>query len=179
VIERLSRLEIKPERHPFFCQWELTCRCNLRCVMCYTDCNNRPEKVREELSTVEILRILDELKAEGCLELCLTGGEPMARPDFFTIYEKARGDGFLVTLFTNGTVLDERSADRLAALPPDRVEISLHGVTAKTFEAVTAGPGSFEKCLRGIRLLREREVAVGVKANAMTHNEDEVLEVNA
>src|SRR5881396_2360482 len=73
-------------RVPLTGQWELTCRCNLRCVMCYTDCFNHPENIRNELSTSEIIRIMDELAEAGCVELCLTGGEPLARPDFFDIY---------------------------------------------------------------------------------------------
>jgi molybdenum cofactor biosynthesis enzyme MoaA len=177
VIEPLRLFELKPERYPFLCQWELTCRCNLHCVMCYTDCFNTPEKIRQELSTAEIFKIMDELREAGVAELCLTGGEPLARPDFFPIYERARRAGFLVTLFTNGTLIDEKAADRLAELPPHRVEISLHGVSKEVFEAVTAGPGSFEKCLRGARLLRERGISLVLKATAMTLNASEIVDV--
>src|SRR5690348_14825719 len=97
-------IEIKRERYPLFCQWEITCRCNLRCVMCYTDCFNTPEKIRTELSTAEIFRIMDELREAGGTEICFTGGEPLARPDFFEIYERAILSGFLVTVFSNGTL---------------------------------------------------------------------------
>jgi MoaA/NifB/PqqE/SkfB family radical SAM enzyme len=179
VIESLRVLTVKPERYPFQCQWELTCRCNLHCVMCYTDCFNTPDKVRRELSTTEIFRIMDELREAGVVELCLTGGEPLARPDFFAIYERARRAGFLVTVFTNGTLIDEKAADRFAALPPHRVEISLHGITKETFEAVTAGAGSFDKCLRGVRLLRERNIELVLKATPMTLNENEILAAKA
>jgi len=116
-------------RFPWSCQWELTCRCNLRCVMCYTDCFNRPDKIQDELPTNEIIRIMDELAEAGCLELCLTGGEPLARQDFFEIYAHAKQKGFLVTIFTNGTLITDVIADRLAALPPHRIEISFHGLT--------------------------------------------------
>lgn len=173
---KLSRL---PERFPLACQWELTCRCNLRCVMCYTDCRNNPDSVRRELTTAEIVRILDQLIEAGLLELCLTGGEPLARADFFEIYEYAVSRGLLVTLFTNGTLITESVADRLAALPPHRVEISLHGTTAGTFEQVTQGAGSHARCMDAIRLLLARRIPLLMKTTALTLNRNEILAVKA
>jgi MoaA/NifB/PqqE/SkfB family radical SAM enzyme len=172
-----ERLPSLPEQYPLSCQWEITCRCNLRCIMCYTDCFNRPDWVREELTTEAIRRIMDELAEAGCIELGLTGGEPLARPDFFEIYEHAKMSGFLVTLLTNGTLITEEVADRLAALPPDRVEISLHGMTERTFDRVTRGRGSFARCMRAIGLLRDRKIPLLLKTMAMTVNKDEVLAI--
>jgi MoaA/NifB/PqqE/SkfB family radical SAM enzyme len=169
-------LRVVPERYPLSCQWEITCRCNLRCVMCYTDCFNRPEKIRTELATPEILRIMDEIADAGCVELCLTGGEPLARPDFFRIYEHAKARGLLVTIFTNGTLITDEIADRLAALPPQRVEISLHGLRETTFEAITQGQGSFQRCRNAIQLLLDRGIPLLLKTTAMSLNRDEILE---
>lgn len=166
-----------PERFPLACQWEITCRCNLRCVMCYTDCYNHPQYIQKELSTHEIIRIMDELKAEGCLELTLTGGEPMARPDFFEIYEHAKTSGFLITIFTNGTLMTQDAADRFARLPPHRVEISLHGLTELTFEGITQGKGSYRRCMKAIHLLLERRIPLTLKTTAMSANKDEILEI--
>ncbi len=170
-------LHLAPERYPLFCQWEITCRCNLHCVMCYTDCFNRPDKIRTELATTEIIRIMDELAEAGCAELCLTGGEPLARSDFFHIYEHAKTNGFLVTIFTNGTLITEEIADRLATMPPYRIEISLHGMREDTFERITQGKGSFSRCLQAIRLLLERRLPLVLKTTAMTLNRDEILEI--
>jgi MoaA/NifB/PqqE/SkfB family radical SAM enzyme len=172
--DKLSHL---PERFPYSCQWEITCRCNLHCVMCYTDCFNRPDAIRQELTTVEILRIMDELAEAGTLELCLTGGEPLARPDFFLLYEHAIRCGFLVTVFSNGTLITEAHANRFAALPPHRIEISLHGTTRETFERITQGQGSYDRCLQAIRLLLDRQIPLVLKSTAMTLNEREILDV--
>lgn len=174
---RADKLPQLPERFPVACQWEITCRCNLRCVMCYTDCFNRPEFVRQELTTSEILRIMDELAEAGTLELCLTGGEPMARTDFFDIYEHAVRTGFLVTVFTNGTLVTETHADRFAALPPHRIEISLHGATPETFERITQGRGSHDRCLNAVKLLLDRHVPLALKTTAMTLNRHEILAI--
>lgn len=174
---RRDNLQHLPDHFPLSCQWEMTCRCNLHCVMCYTDCYNRMDKISEELATAEILRIMDELADAGCLELCLTGGEPLARPDFFTLYEHAVAKGFLITLFSNGTLITKSVADRLAAFPPHRVEISLHGFTRQTFEAITQGRDSYGRCMNAIRLLMERRVPLVLKTTAMNLNRQEILDI--
>ena len=172
-----DKLRHLPDRFPLTCQWEITCRCNLHCVICYTDCFNRPELVRRELSTHEILRIMEELADAGTLELCLTGGEPLARPDFFQIYERAIRRGFLVTVFTNGTLITDDEADRFAAMPPQRIEISLHGSTSETFERVTQGRGSYDRCLTAVRLLLKRRLPLALKTTALSVNRHEILAI--
>ena len=174
VQDKLTHL---PERFPYSCQWEITCRCNLHCVMCYTDCLNRPDAIRQELATKDILRIMDELAEAGTLELCLTGGEPLARPDFFQLYEHAICCGFLVTVFSNGTLITEAHADRFATLRPHCIEISLHGITRETFERITLGQGSYDRCLQAIGLLLERQIPLVLKSTAMTLNQEEILDI--
>ncbi len=164
-------------RFPLSGQWELTCRCNLHCVMCYTDCFNTPELIREELSFPEIIRIMDEMYEAGCLELCLTGGEPLARKDFLEIYTYAKQKGFLLTVFTNGTLLTEKIADYWVLYPPSMIEISFHGLTQQSFEQITQGVGSYERCLAGIRLILERNLPLTLKTTGMTVNRDELLKI--
>ena len=171
--------KLKGQRFPLYGQWELTCRCNLRCVMCYTDCFNTPDRLRQELSFHEIIRIMDEIHEAGCLELTLTGGEPLARKDFLDIYAHAKQKGFLVTVFTNGTLLTEKIANYWVHYPPSMIEISLHGMTAWSFERITQGPGSYERCLEGIRLTLERHLPLTLKTTGMTVNRDEILMIKA
>ena len=172
-----GKLNHLPKRFPVSCQWEITCRCNLHCVMCYTDCFNRPDFIRQELTTPDILRIMDEMADAGTLELCLTGGEPLVRPDFFHIYEHAIRCGFLVTVFTNGTLITEAAADRFAMLRPHQIEISLHGLTSETFERITQGTGSYHRCFDGIGLLIDRQIPLTLKSTAMTLNQHEILAI--
>jgi MoaA/NifB/PqqE/SkfB family radical SAM enzyme len=176
--ERVSQ-ELAGGRFPLSGQWEITCRCNLRCVMCYTDCFNNPEMIRQELSFPEIIRIMDEIQEAGCLELCLTGGEPLARKDFLDIYTYAKQKGFLVTVFTNGTLITEKIADYWVQYLPSMIEISLHGFTKASFEQITQGPVSYERCLAGIRLILERKLPLTLKSVGMTMNRDEILKIKA
>ena len=154
---------------------EISNRCPLECVHCY---NNLPmgdvSARKRELTTEEHYRLLDELAELGCLWLLFTGGEIFARHDFLDIYRYARRRGFLVTLFTNGTLITERIADELAALRPFSIEITLYGRTKATYESLTGIPGSFEKCIRGIHLLLERNLPLKLKTVALTINKHEI-----
>ncbi len=171
----LSRLP--DERFPWAGQWELTCRCNLKCLMCYTDCSNTPERIRQELATPEIFRILDELQEAGCVELTFTGGEPLSRPDFRAIYERAHHLGFLITVFTNGTLITEEIGDLWVQARPKTVEISVHGISPTGFDGVTQVSGSLERCLRGIQLLRARQINLVLKTVGLTVNQKEILAI--
>ena len=160
-------------------QIELTYGCNLHCVHCYTDCFNRPELIRREMSYERVTRILDQLAEAGCLWVCFTGGEIFLRKDFLDIYGYAKQKGFLVTLFTNGTLITEAIADYLNTHPPFCIDISCHGATEKTFDRVTQVKGSFHRFLKGIRLLLERGLPIKIKTKAMTLNRDELAQIKA
>src|SRR5438093_8084916 len=174
--ERFSQ-RLSGGRFPLSGQWEITCRCNLRCIMCYTDCFNSPEMIQQELNLPEIVRIMDEIQEAGCLELCLTGGEPLARRDFLDIYTYAKQIGFLVTVFTNGTLITPKIADYWVQYPPAMIEISFHGLTEQSFDQITQGPGSYARCLEGIGLIRERNLPLMLKTTGMTINRHEVLKI--
>src|SRR5437867_9457027 len=160
-------------------QIELTYGCNLHCVHCYTDCYNRPDLIKQELCYEEVIRILDQLAAEGCLWVCFTGGEIFVRKDFLDIYAYAKQKGFLITLFTNGTLFTEAIADYLKEQPPFSIEISCHGATEETFDRITQVKGSFQRFLKGIRLLVERGLPIKIKTKAMILNRQELDQIKA
>ncbi|HYO77189.1 MAG TPA: radical SAM protein, partial [Thermoanaerobaculia bacterium] len=175
VFSRAVHDEVNPLRIPVNGTIEITNRCPLECAHCY---NNLPMNDagarRRELSTEEHKRLLDELADLGCLWLLYSGGEIFARADFLEIYSYARSKGFLITLFTNATLITERVADFLAANPPFDIEVTLYGRTKATYESLTGIPGSFEKCIRGIHLLLERKLPLKLKTVALTINKHEL-----
>ena len=122
-------------------------------------------------------RLLDEMADAGCLWLLYSGGEIFARPDFLDIYRHAKRRGFIVTLFTNGILINERIADVLAEWRPFSIEITLYGRTRETYERLTGVPGSFDRCMRGIRLLRERGLPLTLKTVAVSINKHEVWDM--
>jgi radical SAM protein with 4Fe4S-binding SPASM domain len=165
------------QRLPFSGSVELTFRCNLRCAHCYVADGNNPGAIQHELTTGEWRGIFDQIAGEGCLWLLLTGGEPLTRPDFLDLYMHAKRKGFLLTLFTNGTLFTPRLADSLAEWPPFAVEITLYGRTQATYERVTGVPGSHARCMRGIELLMERGLPLKLKTVLMTHNKHELEDI--
>jgi radical SAM protein with 4Fe4S-binding SPASM domain len=102
--------------------------------------------------------------------LLLTGGEVFLRPDFFEIYDPLTRMGLVLSLFTNGTLITDEIAARLAQAPPSTIEITLYGATAATYEAVTGIPGSFAACCAGIEALVARGVPLGLKTTITRHN---------
>lgn len=80
-------------------------------------------------------------------------------------------------MFSNGTLITEAHADHSAALRPHRIEISLHGMTRVTFERITLGQGSYDRCLQAVKLLLDRHIPLVLKSTAMTLNQQEILDI--
>ena len=164
------------QRAPMQVSIEVTRRCPLECQHCYNNLPMGDQDARSrEMTTEEHFRMLDELVEMGCFWLLYTGGEIFARKDFLEIYTYAKQKGFLITLFTNGTLINEKIADYLLEFPPLAIEITLYGRTKETYETLTQIPGSYERCLRGIKLLRERGLPLKLKTVATSINKHEVL----
>src|ERR1700723_4035133 len=166
------------QRVPMQVSIEVTRRCPLECQHCYNNLPMGDQDARSrEMSTEEHFRMLDELAEMGCFWLLYTGGEIFARKDFLEIYTEAKKRGFLITLFTNGTMINERIADHLAQYRPFAIEITLYGATRETYEALTQIPGSYDRCMRGIRMLLDRKLPLKLKTVPTTVNRHEVYEM--
>lgn len=150
--------------------WNLIRRCNLKCKHCYSI--SADVDFPGELSTGEVFRTMDDLKAAGVPALILSGGEPLLRPDIFAIAERSRSLGFSTSLSSNGALIDERLADRVAAAGFDYVGVSLDGIGA-THDRFRGEPGAFRASLRGVRLLVERGVKVGLRFTMTMDNRDQ------
>lgn len=164
------------QRAPLEAAIEVTRRCPLECLHCYNNLpmGDLPARNRE-MSKEEHMRLLDDLAELGTFWLLYSGGEIFARKDFLEIYTYAKKKGFLITLFTNGTLISEKIADYLVEWPPFSIEITLYGRTKETYEALTGITGSYERCLRGIENLRSRNLPLKLKTVATTINKHEVF----
>ena len=160
-------------------QLELTYRCNLHCRHCYTDPYNGKEFFPRELSVTEIHRLLGEMQDLGVMWLNLTGGDIFMHPDFFEIYEAANRQGFLLQLYTNGTLFTRAIIERLRQLPPFTIDISCHSVNEKRFDWFTQVPGSYRAFMRGMTLLRESGLPFTLKTKLMDWNKDELDDIRA
>jgi radical SAM protein with 4Fe4S-binding SPASM domain len=166
------------KRAPVEVSIEVTHRCPLNCLHCYNNLPMSDSAARKaELSLAEHCQLLDQLQDAGCLWILYTGGEIFGRKDFPDIYMEAKKRGFLVTLFTNGTLISASIADMLAEWRPFAVEVTLYGATRETYEALTQVPGSYDRCMRGIKLLKERGLPLKLKTVPTTINRHEVYEM--
>lgn len=163
----LSRLLVEAGKKaiPIEVSLELTHHCNFRCQHCYIPDFSAPDR----LTTERILELLDELAEMGTLYLTLTGGEMFLRRDWYPIAKRARTLGFSLRLFSNGATVDPEVADAIRELHA-AVEVSLYSMDPDVFERITQRQGSFAKTIRGIELLRERDVEVLLKIPMMVHN---------
>jgi radical SAM protein with 4Fe4S-binding SPASM domain len=167
---------------------ETTLACNIRCVHCYNFDRDQPRRAvpdgaateggcapeRPELSTDEILSLMGDVRAAGCLFLSLTGGEVFSHPDLFVFLERARGLNLAVQLLTNGTMLRPGVARRLAGYRNLMgVSVSLYGATAAVHDAITQVNGSFARTWAGVERLRAAGVTVRLKFIVMRQNAHE------
>lgn len=165
-------------RVPFVGMLELTSRCNLRCVHCYLGPQEEQHRKRAaELTTAEVFRLLDEMAEAGTLNLTITGGDPMMRPDFADIYRHARTRGLLVSVFCDGILVTDRIVELFRELPPSTVEVSIYGATAETYERITRVPGSYVKFVAGVRRLLDGGIRTAFKTVLMTLNRHELPEM--
>jgi len=150
---------------------ELTYRCNLDCFFCYNDLGLRGEPLRLE----QYYALFEDLARMGVLNLVLTGGEPLAHPDFFAIGGKARELGFVVRLKSNGHAVRGRFAERIKReVAPFVVELSLHGAGASTHDRQTRVPGSFERLLANIGEMQRVGLRLKLNSTLTRWNEDEI-----
>ncbi|MBK8907071.1 MAG: heme d1 biosynthesis radical SAM protein NirJ [Rhodospirillales bacterium] len=160
--ELLTPTPLGPRRNPPgpVVIWNLIRRCNLRCKHCYSI--SADIDFPGELSTGEIYRVMDDLKAFRVPVLILSGGEPLLRPDIFDISRRAKAMGFYVGLSSNGTLIDEANIAAIAAVGYDYVGVSLDGIGA-THDAFRGADGAFEASMRAVRLCRNHDLKVGVR----------------
>ena len=130
LVERAFRMRL-----PIACTLELTPLCNFDCRMCYVRLSGEELRGRGRLlSGSEWLRIAEEMKTAGVLFVLLTGGEPLLHPDFREIYRGLISMGMIVSVNTNGSLIDEEWADFFAENRPRRVNITLYGADEATYE---------------------------------------------
>ncbi|MCL5291501.1 MAG: radical SAM protein [Actinobacteria bacterium] len=165
-------------RNEFLIQWHLTERCNLSCRHCYQEGRTRTELPLDEIAGIlrAFTATFNAWKEEYGMvfqpRLQVTGGEPLIRRDLFDLLDFASESGFTLSLLTNGALVDDSTADAIAAREIDLVQISLEG-GSKTHDAVR-GAGAFEKATSAARRLSERGQFVSFNMTLSRLNAGEV-----
>jgi radical SAM protein with 4Fe4S-binding SPASM domain len=169
--------------------WDLTHRCNERCRHCFLPVSPPDDAAvaRRELTTGEALALIDQFAALGVLYVTFSGGEPLLRDDFFILAEHVRRRRLALRIYTNGTLLvaspaqpmGPDPADRLAALHPLAVEISLYAARPAVHDAITGVEGSWAATVAALRRLHARGVHTVCKTPLMRPNAAELPAIAA
>ena len=150
---------------PLSVHFDITYRCNERCVHCYLDHDDLGE-----MTTGEIEDVLDQLADAGVFFLALSGGEVLMRRDFFEIVEHARRRLFNVKIKTNGVMIREPEARRLRQLGVEQVQISVYSHRPEVHDGITKLPGSLRRTIEAIRFLKLQGLKVTMANVLMTAN---------
>ena len=169
LADHIRGLYRKPDLRQLFL--ELTLRCNEHCFHCGSNC--MPQS-REELSVDEYRRILEEVKEDFDLRrlyLCITGGEPLLRPEFFDILGYAHELGYRWGMTTNATLITREVAHRLAESGMLTVSVSIDGL-GETHDRLRGLPGGYDAAMRGIQNLIDEKAFQNVQVTTVVNHEN-------
>ncbi|HEY7290136.1 MAG TPA: radical SAM protein [Vicinamibacterales bacterium] len=170
----LVRERALAEGVPLAVHFDLTYRCNERCIHCYLDHDDHGE-----MTTDEVKGILEQLAAAGTLFLTFSGGELLLRRDFFELLEHARRLRFDVKIKTNAVLLKEPEAARIRALGVRQIQVSVYSHRPEVHDAITKVPGSLARTINAIRFLRAQGLNVIVANVLMRQNAGDQYGVRA
>ncbi len=156
--------------------FELTSRCTLDCKMCYIHKKENDKSViKKEKPTEWWLDLAEKAQKAGTLLLLLTGGECMLREDFEEIYLACKKMGFLVTVNTNATLIDEKKIELFKKNPPHRINITLYGTSKETYGNLCGMPEAFDRVVGAIKALKEAGINLKINYTVTPYNKDDVI----
>jgi len=147
--------------------WNVTRKCNLRCVHCYSHSEDR--NYAGELSYDEGITLIDDLARFGTPVILFSGGEPLVRPDVLELIQNAVDRGLRAVLSTNGTLITKMIAKKLKEIGLSYVGISLDGLDDR-HDAFRGVQGTFLKVMKAIRNCMEMELKVGLRFTITKRN---------
>ena len=159
--------------------FELTARCNFNCPMCYVHLSQEDIHARgKELTAAQWISLAEQAKDAGMMFALLTGGEPFVRKDFFEIYGAMKAMGLMVSINSNGSMIEGTIREKLLADPPFRINISLYGGCDETYRGM-CGQSVFHKVVDNIRALKEAGVDVRLNVSITPYNRQDLSDIFA
>lgn len=157
---------------PTLISWNVTYRCNLRCAHCYMDSGDGGGA--PELTTDEAKMLIDQVAQTGSPVLILSGGEPLLRDDIFEIAKYGSSRGLRMAIGTNGTLIGDRTAGRLAGAGIRKAAISLDSADPDTHDRFRGVTGAWERAVAGIEACRDAGTPVQVHTTVTLQNHREL-----
>ncbi len=164
---------------PLSATFELTPLCNFSCVMCYVHLS--PEQMKKQgnlLSADEWIELARQAKEMGTLNISLTGGEPFTRPDFWHIYSQLNKMGFLISILSNGYLIDETVIEKFREYGmPYMIKLSVYGSSDETYLKICGVPDGFTKFKKAVSLIKEAAIPLAVTATLVRDNANDLREL--
>lgn len=180
TLERRLTRRAAEIRIPITGSMELLPLCNMNCDMCYVRLSKEEMETKGSLhSWEEWLDIGRQMKEAGTVFLLLTGGEPLLYPDFRRLYLELRNLGMIITINTNGTMIDENWARFFGENRPRRINITLYGADEKAYHDLCHFPGGFEKTITALKLLKQHGVDVRLGSSLARNNQNDMDKIIA
>ena len=169
------------ENHiPYKGMFEITPQCSMKCRMCYMRLD--PPQIKQqgrELTTEEWIELGRMAFEAGTVDLTLTGGEVMLRPDFAEIYTALSDMGFLLRIFTNATLVSPKIMELLRDRPPQSMEITLYGSSEETYRRIGGWDKGYTHAIEAIKELVTFLPSLKLKTTIVRDNADDFQEMLA
>lgn len=165
---------------PISASFELTPCCNLQCDMCFIHMKQNEVKTYGGLRNLDFwLHLAGELKKMGTLFILLTGGEPLLYPHFKELYQELKQMGFILTINTNGTCINEKIVQLFQESLPRRVNVTLYGASRETYERLCHHAEGFDQCMHGLTLLTKNGIDTKLNVSIVKENLDDFKKILA
>lgn len=163
-------LQFAAEKRPVVV-WNMTRRCNLKCVHCYSQSQNKTYP--DELTTTEGKALIDDLAAFSCPVILFSGGEPLMRPDLPDLVQHATDRGIRSVISTNGTLITGDFARTFKKFGLSYVGVSLDGLR-ETHDRFRGVRGAFDNAMTGIRTCMAEGIKVGIRFTINRRNATDI-----
>lgn len=170
------KLWAKENQVPLSGTFELTPFCNFKCVMCYVRLDkNQAEEQGSILRAEDWISIARQAKEMGMLNLTLTGGEPLSHPDFWEIYAELNRMGFLISILSNGYLIDEEVIHKFEEYgAPYCIKLTLYGASDETYLRTCHCGDGFTKVSSAIDLLRDAKIPLKMTSTIVKENAEDL-----
>lgn len=159
---------------PFLVVWDITYACNLKCKHCYAKAG---KTLKDELSTEEAKRVIDQLDRASVPVIAFSGGEPLVRKDIFELTKYAHDKGIYVAVATNGTLITKEKAREMKEAGIQYTQISLDAASSEIHDEFRGVEGMFDKTVQGIKNCVEEGFFVNVATTATSDNYEEIPKI--
>ncbi|MEA2083212.1 MAG: radical SAM protein [Thermodesulfobacteriota bacterium] len=164
------------EFEPKWIAWEITRRCNLKCVHCRSS-SDMDVKDHPDFSHEEGLRIIDDISSYASPVVVLSGGEPLLREDVFDLAKYGGGKGLRMCLATNGTLVTEETCLKIKDAGIMMVSMSLDGASAEVHDDFRNQPGAFDGTLNAASLFKKHGISFLINSSFTKRNETEIPKI--